>query len=266
MAGLLNKFRAIAVLALLVCMMILFIGSPVSQAKAQATDALPIKQVAVVIDDFGNGMDGTEEILDLAVPLTVAVMPFLPTTKADAWLAHKKGHEVIVHLPMQPIRGKKSWLGPGAITTDLADDEVRNRVKAAIDDVPFAIGISNHMGSKATSDERIVRILVEVCKEKGMMILDSRTTDKSLIGKFAKQMAVPYAENQLFLDDIYTVSHISKQMAKLEKLLHSQDQCIAIGHVGPSGKKTAQVLESSIPSMQKIARFVPVSKLMRIEP
>jgi polysaccharide deacetylase 2 family uncharacterized protein YibQ len=265
MAGLL-KFRTIGVLVLSVLMIIVFTHSPVLQAEAQEPEALPFKQVAIVIDDFGNGMDGTEEIVDLPVPVTVAVMPFLPTTKTDARLAHKKGHEVIVHLPMQPIRGKKSWLGPGAITTDLTDDEVRSRVEAAIDDVPFAIGISNHMGSKVTSDERIVRIIVEVCKEKGMMILDSRTTDKSVIGKFAKQMAVPHAENQLFLDDIYTVSHISKQMAKLEKLLHNQDQCIAIGHVGPPGKKTAQVLQSSVPSMQKIARFVPVSKLMRLEP
>lgn len=44
---------------------------------------------------------------------TVAVMPFMPTTKKDAELANKYGHDVIVHLPMEPKKGKKSWLGPG---------------------------------------------------------------------------------------------------------------------------------------------------------
>jgi polysaccharide deacetylase 2 family uncharacterized protein YibQ len=254
-------FRRIAIFTLL-----LSLCYPLLDVEAKEEYAPPIKQVAIVIDDFGNGMNGTEEILDLPVPLTIAVMPFLPTTKSDARLAHEKGHEVFVHLPMEPWRGKKSWLGPGAITTELSDAEVRSRVASAIDDVPFAIGVSNHMGSKATSDERVVRIVVAVCKEKGMMILDSRTTDKSVIVKFAKQMAVPYAENQLFLDDIYTTEHISKQMNKLRRLIQKQDQTIAIGHVGPPGKKTAQVIKSYISSIQKEARFVPVSKLMRLEP
>jgi polysaccharide deacetylase 2 family uncharacterized protein YibQ len=91
------------------------------------------KIVAFVIDDFGNNMAGTEEILSLPVPLTVAVMPFLPSTKQDAELAHQKGHDVFVHVPMEPVRGKRSWLGPGAITTDLSDDEIRSRVEKAKD-------------------------------------------------------------------------------------------------------------------------------------
>ena len=48
-------------------------------------------------------------MLSLPIPLTVAVMPFLPSTKEDA--AHKKGHEVIIHMPMEPIKGKKNGLG-----------------------------------------------------------------------------------------------------------------------------------------------------------
>ena len=63
-------------------------------------------------------------MLNLPIKLTVAIMPFLPSTKRDAELAYRNGHEVIVHLPMEPKRGKKSWLGPGAITTDLSDQEI----------------------------------------------------------------------------------------------------------------------------------------------
>ncbi|MBD0381653.1 divergent polysaccharide deacetylase family protein [Paenibacillus sedimenti] len=222
------------------------------------------KQVAIVIDDFGNNMDGTAEMLSLPIPLTVAVMPFLPSTKKDAQLAHEKGYEVLLHLPMEPQRGKKSWLGPGAITTDLSNDEIRKRVLAAIADVPYAIGINNHMGSKATADERVMKIIVEVCKDKGLMILDSRTSHKSLIGKLAEQMEVPYTENLLFFDDLYTYNHISKQMVKFKKLIHDKETSIAIGHVGPPGKKTAQVIKEAIPSIQKEATFVSISKTMKI--
>jgi polysaccharide deacetylase 2 family uncharacterized protein YibQ len=255
--------RKVGIFTCSILLTIAITGYPLLHAKAEEPITPLEKQVAVVIDDFGNDMAGTEEMLTIPIPLTIAVMPFLPTTKRDARLAHEKGHEVLVHLPMEPIRGKKKWLGPGAITTDLSSEEIRKRVKDAIQDVPYAIGINNHMGSKATADERVARIVVEVCKEKGMMILDSKTTDKSLLVKLAKQMAVPYAENELFLDDVDTLTHISKQMNKIHRLLLKQNQCIAIGHVGLAGKKTAQVIQASVSSIQKEARFVPVSKLMK---
>lgn len=229
-------------------------SQPVTETKT--------KKVAIVIDDFGNNMEGTTEMMNLPIPFTAAVMPFLPSTKQDAQLAHDKGHEVILHLPMEPVRGKKSWLGPGAITTDLTSDEIHKRIVAAIDDIPYVIGINNHMGSKATADERVMKILVEICKERNLILLDSRTTPKSLIGKLAGQSGVPFSENQLFFDDLYTYSHISKQMTKFKKLVGQRDLVIAIGHVGPPGKKTAHVIKNAIPIIQKEATFVPISQTM----
>ncbi|MGN7471050.1 divergent polysaccharide deacetylase family protein [Brevibacillus sp. SAFN-007a] len=237
-------------------------------AAAGDTDTTPVAQpkpkhlVAFVIDDFGNNMAGTEEILNLPVPLTVAVMPFLPSTKQDAELAHQKGHDVFVHMPMEPVKGKRSWLGPGAITTDLSDEEIRQRVEKAIDDVPHAIGMNNHMGSKVTADERIMRIIMSVVKKRGLIYLDSKTTEKSVAGKIAAEMGVPYAENRIFLDDVYSVPHITKQMEKICKLIGNHPLCIAIGHVGPPGKKTASVLRQYIPRIQKEAEFVTISQLI----
>ncbi len=222
----------------------------------------PFKRVAIVIDDFGNDMTGTKEILDLPIPLTIAVMPFLPTTKRDAEWAHQKGHEVFVHLPMEPVRGKKSWLGPGAITADLSNDEVRRRVHAAIDDVPYAIGMNNHMGSKITADPRIMKVILEVCKERNLSYLDSKTTSRSVVKKIANEIEVPLIENHVFLDEVYRISHISKQLDILHRHLQDHNKCIAIGHVGPPGLKTAAVLKEKIPFLQEEAQFVPASELL----
>lgn len=249
----------------------LFLGSTSATAFTSATPdpspppapAQPGKKVVFVIDDFGNNMQGTAEMLSLPVPLTVAVMPFLPSTKKDAELAHQKGHDVFVHMPMEPVKGKRSWLGPGAITTDLSDEEIRSRVQKAIDDVPHAIGMNNHMGSKVTADERIMKIIMSVVKERGLIYLDSKTTDKSVAAKVAEQMGVPHIENQIFLDDVYSVPHITNQMEKVCKRIGNHPLCIAIGHVGPPGKKTASVLLQYIPRIQKEAEFVTVSKLVQ---
>jgi uncharacterized protein len=221
------------------------------------------KKAAIVIDDFGNQMQGTQDMLNLPIPITVAVMPFLPTTKQDAELAHSRGKDVIIHMPMEPVKGKKSWLGPGAITSDLSDQEVRKRVEAAVDEVPYAIGMNNHMGSKITSDPKIMRIILEVCKERNLFFLDSKTTGKSVVGKLCVELGVPTASNNLFFDDVYTMEHIMKQAELFKKKLQKEDQLIAIGHVGPPGKKTAFALKKIIPELDGKVEFVPVKELVK---
>ncbi len=219
-------------------------------------------QVAIVIDDFGNNMGGTDTMMELKIPITVAVMPFMSTSKKDAEWAHKAGHEVIVHLPMEPLRGKKSWLGPGAITTDLTDDQIRQKVNEAIDNVPYAIGMNNHMGSKATSDARVVRIVLEVCKERGLFFLDSRTNYRSVIKKIGQELGVPVVENELFLDDIASQIHVKKQLRKIVTHLNDDKRCIAIGHVGITGKHTSTALHDSIPELSKQFQFVKLTTFL----
>jgi len=228
----------------------------------EADQAATLRQIAVVIDDFGNGMKGTEQMLSLPIKLTVAVMPFLPTTKKDAEEAHKRGHDVIVHLPMEPVRGLKSWLGPGAITTDLPDEEIRKRVEAAIADVPHAIGMNNHMGSKATADKRVMKVVLQVCKERGLFFLDSRTSYRTVVPAVAKELGVATLRNDVFLDDVYTQSHIMKQIGELKKIISRNETCIAIGHVGPPGLYTSSALKNSIPELQSKATFVTLTRLL----
>ncbi|MBP1156643.1 MULTISPECIES: divergent polysaccharide deacetylase family protein [unclassified Paenibacillus] len=230
-------------------------------AEAQEM-AIPTKRAAIVIDDFGSNMPGTKEMMNLPFPITAAVMPFLPTTKRDAEWAHQNGHEVIVHLPMEPKSGSKDkWLGPGAITTDLTEDEIRRRVNAAIDDVPYAVGINNHMGSKVTADPRVIYIILEECQKRGVFFLDSHTNYRSIVSKTASKVGVPCIENHIFLDDVNTKNHIAKQIKLLQEHLLDHDQCVVIGHVG-ARKKTAEVLEEVIPHLTDDIEFVPVSQLM----
>ncbi|WP_371932675.1 divergent polysaccharide deacetylase family protein [Bacillus carboniphilus] len=220
------------------------------------------KEFAIVIDDLGNNMKGTEEMLKLPVSLTVAIMPFMPSTLKDAKTAHRYGHEVIIHMPMEPNSGKVSWLGPGAITTSLSDQEIRSRVRKAIDQVPHAVGMNHHMGSKATANKRVMRIVLEECKKNGLYYLDSKTTSKSVISEVASELGVPYLENKLFFDHLYTKSHITKQANLLEKRLQTEKDLVAIGHVGISGPVMVSVLKQFLPKYKKKATPVLLSELL----
>ncbi|MGG3306774.1 divergent polysaccharide deacetylase family protein [Paenibacillus lautus] len=220
-------------------------------------------KLAVIIDDFGNDQKGTQEMLSLPVKITVAVMPFLPTSVKDAEAAHRQGHDVIIHMPMEPKQGRASWLGPGAILSSLTDEEIRKRMEEAIDSIPYAVGINNHMGSKVTGDERVMSIVLDVCRERGLFFIDSKTNYYSVVGKLAAEKGMPSIANDIFLDDVHTVQHVSKQLQTAAQHAEERTSCIAIGHVGVYGIRTAEALKGSIPKLQAKVEFVGISDLVR---
>ena len=129
-------------------------------------------------------------------------------------------------------------------------------------DVPHAVGMNHHMGSKATEDERIMKIVLEVCKENGLFYLDSKTMEKSVVSKVANELNVPFLENNFFFDDAYTTQHIKNQGKKLEKKLTEYEQLVAIGHVGVSGSMMVSVLKEYIPVYKNKAEIVSLSELI----
>lgn len=261
--ALLNKLLLLS--AVVVLMAVLVPGSLSAMAAPETENNPARSRVAIIVDDFGNNMRGTDEMFALPVKITVAVMPFLPTSEQDARRAHERGYDVLVHLPMEPRQGKPEWLGPGAVLTGMTDAEVRERVEAALDNVPYAIGINNHMGSKVTGDERVMGIVLAVCKERGLFFVDSHTNYRSVAGRMARELGLPPVENHIFLDDIHTAGHVMKQMRLVQERALNQRYCVTIGHVGIQGKETAAGIRSGIAEMKDSVDFVGISELVKGE-
>ncbi|MFP7299380.1 divergent polysaccharide deacetylase family protein [Neobacillus niacini] len=243
---------------IIISFLLLFIQTPVSAEKNNDKQL----KAAIIIDDFGGGTGGVRDFLEGDIPITAAVMPFTEHSRKHAEWAHKNGIEVIVHLPMQPKKGKRSWLGPKPITVDLSPKEVKQRVKEALKSVPHAVGLNNHMGSLAVEDEDIVRAIVEVAKEKRLYIIDSGTSPKSKFPEITKEMNVPLLKRDVFLDDISSSSHVRKQMRRLAKITEFTGSGIAIGHVGVTGKIcSVGIFQSMEEFKQRNIKIVPASKL-----
>jgi polysaccharide deacetylase 2 family uncharacterized protein YibQ len=212
----------------------------------------PRGYLALVIDDFGNHGEGTEAMVNLGVPLTAAVMPFLPFSRADADLAHQAGLEVIMHIPMEPIRGKPSWLGPGAITCGLSGQEIKTRLLDGLTQLKWAVGMNNHMGSRAMQDTKVVKAVMELARQENLFFLDSRTTAAKVAMETADALSYPYLARDEFLDGCKVLSHIKKQLRKLGELALRKGYAIGIGHVGAEGGTvTAQAIQEMYPEFIK---------------
>lgn len=221
--------------------------------------------LAIVIDDFGGAdCHGVEELLSLDRPITAAVMPNLINSANHSELANKNGHEVILHQPMEPVKGKASWLGPGAIISNMSQEEIKDTFTKNLQTVPHAIGFNNHTGSKITSQKDKLIPILEVAKEKNLFVLDSRTSMRSQIIPLAKDMGIVSAKRDIFLDDVKSDRHINKQIRKACKVAKKQGYAIAIGHVGQGGHVTARSIKAAIPMIEKEGiKLVPLSEVVK---
>lgn len=246
-------------------LLLVFITIVLLPTATAAKDLREELQIAIIIDDFGGNVKGVDDFFESKIPITVAVMPFLDQSKQQAQLAHDLGLEVMIHLPLQPKKGKKSWLGPNPITNDLSLTEVKKRVVAAIENVPHAKGMNNHMGSLVVENEAIMRVIIETAKDYNLYFIDSGTNSKSVIPKLAEELGVPWATRDIFLDDTFSSSnHVYTQMHKLMNVAGREGQAIGIGHVGIKGKSTVKGVKAAAKNFAaKKVKVVPASHLLK---
>lgn len=216
--------------------------------------------LAIILDDFGWGVAGTREALGLSGPITVAVIPGGPTSVADAKEARARGHEVILHLPMEPLGREGMGNVPDVVLTTLSTEEVRRIVEKDLARVEGASGINNHTGSKATADERVVTAVVRVAKERGLYIIDSRTAANSVLFFVARREGVPAAANEVFLDNVKEESYIKARILDAVNAARKKGKAVAIGHVHPV---TVACIRAMIPEIEKRGvTLVPASKVV----
>ena len=213
--------------------------------------------IAIVIDDFAEDDPIAAHFCAIPQPLTFSILPRASQTHALAERVRVSGHEVLVHLPMES-QGDVS-LSANAILVGLDDEEIRRRVRLALQRVPHARGINNHMGSKATADRRVMRLVLSELKDRGLFFLDSRTTASSVAYQLAVDMDIRAFNRDLFIDEIADAPTIRDKLWELAAIAAQSSQAIGVGH---NRRETLIALSTALPQLERRGfRFVLVSQL-----
>ena len=228
----------------------IFLLAPVAERRRTGN-------IAIVIDDFADDPIAAHFC---AIPqsLTFSILPRASQAPALAERVRANGHEVLVHLPMEPQGGAS--LSANAILVGLDDEEIRRRVRRALSNVPHARGVNNHMGSKATANERVMRIVLSELKDRNLLFLDSRTTASSVAYQLAVDMDIRAINRDLFIDEIADAQTIQEKLWELAAVAAQSGQAIGVGH---NRRETLIALLAALPQLEKRGfRFVPVSQLL----
>lgn len=213
-----------------------------------------------MIDDLGNDVPAMERIARWPYEVCGAVLPVLPASGRTARQLVESGKQVLLHLPMEP-RNPRMRPGPGVVLRSQTEEQISQTLESDLDSVPGAAGVSNHMGSAATADARVMRAVTRVLARRGLFFLDSRTTGATVAGEAAREERVPIVSRRVFLDDVATEVEVRRALDELIARARAEGSAVGLGHPYAA---TLAVLERELPTLsQRGVRLVPVSELAR---
>ncbi len=215
-------------------------------------------RVAIVIDDMGYRYTD-KHALNLPGAITYAFLPHTTYGKKLAVLANKSNHDVLIHIPMEAENRKR--LGPGALTSAMNEQAVNKSLAKSLAEIPFAIGINNHMGSYLTQLYQPMAWTMGFLKQHELLFLDSKTSPHSKAEQAAIDYNVPVKSRQIFLDNELTDEYISQQFNQLVDFATKHKTAIAIAHPHP---ETVNILNKLIPTLKSHGiELVPLSSLYK---
>jgi len=200
-------------------------------------------RLAIILDDFGNDRGVAQAIFAMQYPLTISVLPNHPHSVEIAEEAHRRGFQVMLHLPMESMRNERPEtleLRPGMSARD-----VSTLVGDLLHAVPDVAGVNNHQGSQSTADTTLMDELMPVLRDHNLFYVDSRTTAATVAYDTAQRFGVRSGfRNVPFLDDVAEVGAVRKQLQLALRDARKKGDAIAIGHPHPA---TLQALRDVLP-------------------
>ncbi len=201
--------------------------------------------IVVVIDDLGLNSRINDRVLALPGPLTLAYLPYGTDLPRQTAKARAAGHELMLHMPMQPTSDTKNP-GPDALLTGLSPADNVARLTAALDRFDGYVGINNHMGSRFTSDPVQMQAVIGELGRRGLLYLDSRTSGSSKGFRLARQLGVATAARDVFIDHELDPAAIARALSQIEAVARRHGVAIGIGH---PHRATLAALERWLPTL-----------------
>lgn len=217
--------------------------------------------IAIVIDDMGLDRKHSARAVKLPAAVTLSYLPYSAQIKEQTDTAKKDGHELLVHIPMQPDR-KTADPGPDYLASDMSPLELHERMEKDLTAFTGYVGVNNHMGSKFTCDKDGLNIVMAALEEKKLIFLDSRTSPKSVAEDVARAHHLETSHRDVFIDNDESAAAVEKSLLHIERVARHAGAAIAIGH---PKDVTLDALEKWLPTLkEKGFDLVPLSKVITL--
>lgn len=227
------------------------------RAILPAAKPIPARgKIAIIVDDSGYNIRDCNHLSQIDEPLTISILPGVDHSRDIARCAHTYQKEVMLHLPLEAYETLDRYPKDYIINTDMPKGLIIDRLEESLKTVPYADGINNHMGSKATENIRLMTILFSQLLGKNLFFVDSRVTSKTVGPKLAREKGLPFTQRDVFLDNVNERPDIEAQFRELARIAEENGSAIGIGH---TRELTWKIIKEQLPKLTREGfEIVPV--------
>lgn len=227
-------------------------------ARSGAQAAVP-PRVAIVFEHAGPSLSDLAPIYAMHKSFGLGIFPRMRYSAQIAREAAAHGLTPMLHLPMEARNPADMGQVPGAVWVRMTDAQIARVVDEDLESAPGVVGVSNHAGSRATADPRVMAAVLRTVKAKGLWFEENRTTPASVASTVAAGLGMRVVLVTTYLDD--PPVDIEGKVRALIVTATTRGSVVAVAHITTGAP---QVVRRLLPEFQRAGVvFVPVTEFLK---
>jgi hypothetical protein len=174
-------------------------------------------KIAIVVMGLGISARATQAaITNLPPAVTLAFLPYADDVQRWVAEARKRGHEVLLELPMEPYDFPDSDPGPHTLRAGNGEDSNIDRLTWSLTRFTGYAGVTNLLGGRFMADPTALEPVMTYLARRGVFFFDSGPASRSAADDVAKRTGSPYLQSASNIDAIQTGMEIDQRLSELE--------------------------------------------------
>jgi len=222
-----------------------------------------VPRIVIIVGGLGLSQTGSQSAIEkLPNGITFAFAPY--GSSLDRWMkkARRKGHEILLQIPLEPFDFPDNDPGPHTLLTSLAPAANIDRMTWLMARVTNYAGVINHMGARFSSSSEALGPMIEEINKRGLMLIDDGSSSRSVMATAASAAKAPFARADLVIDSIPSPEEIDGRLLQLEAIARSKGLAIGVASALPVSVK--EIAEWANTAEARGVYLVPASAAVRV--
>ncbi len=193
-----------------------------------------VARVVLVIGGMGISQTSTHQaVQNLPPSVTLAFAPYGNSLKRWMQDSRKKGHELLLQIPMEPIDYPQNNPGPHTLKANANLQENIANLHWSMSRISNYVGVMNYLGNNLlTQPASLAPIFAEFSK-RGLLFFEDGTVKNSVGAGVAIKELLPYAKGHILLDNVRSRAAIGEKLIKLAEQAKRTGLAIGVGNAFP---------------------------------
>jgi polysaccharide deacetylase 2 family uncharacterized protein YibQ len=199
--------------------------------EADTTGNFGVARVVIIVGGMGLSQTSTQQAIKRLPPaVTLAFAPY--GNSLNRWMqeARKKGHELLIQVPMEPFGYPQNSPGPHTLSSDASPEQNLDDLHWSMGRITNYVGIMNYQGAKMLSDAASLKDIFDEISDRGLLFLDDGSTGNSQSEAAAKLSILPYARGTIQIDPVRTRKDIQDRLNDLAAMAKRTGLAIGIAN------------------------------------